>query len=276
MRVLIAGCGYVGSALGVRLAAAGHEVFGLRRTASPLPEGIVPVVADVGDAVSLTALPQALDAVVYAVSADAHDDAGYVSAYVAGPARLLEALRGQAVRRFVFVSSTGVYHQQGGEWVDEDSPCAPTAFSGQRLLQGEQVVFAGAFPATIVRLGGIYGPGRTRLVESVRRGTARLPAGAPRFTNRVHRDDAAGILDHVLGMENPASLYVGVDREPAPEDEVLRWIAGKLGVPEPPEGTPGELPGRGGNKRCSSARLVAAGYRFLYPTYREGYGCSII
>jgi nucleoside-diphosphate-sugar epimerase len=283
-RVLVAGCGYVGRALAEALAAQGHEVFALRRSDGPWPAGARGVRADLADPASLAALPPGLDAVVYAAAADGFDDAAYRAAYVDGPRNLVDALRraGQPLGRFLFTSSTAVYAQQGGEWVDESSPTEPEGFSGRRLRQGEAVVHGAPWPGVVLRLGGIYGPGRTRLVESVRSGRARLRPGPPLYTNRIHRDDCAGALAHLLALPRPDPVYVGVDREPADEADVLRWMASRLGVPAPAvsedhaEIAAGGAPRRvRGSKRCSSARLAASGYALRFPTYREGYAALI-
>jgi nucleoside-diphosphate-sugar epimerase len=265
MRVLIAGCGYVGSALAGELVDQGDEVFGLSRRPVGLPEGVTPVAADLTRAETLRDLPRDLDAVVYAASADAREDAAYRRAYVEGVAYLREAV---SVARFLFVSSTSVFGQVDGEWVDEESPTDPRSFSGRRVLEGERLALAGP-GGVAVRFGGIYGPGRTRLRDSVAAGRARWRPH--HFTNRIHRGDCAGVLRHLLGLPQPDPLYVGVDREPALERVVLAWLARRTGVPEPPEEAAGDS-GRGaGSKRCSSRRLVASGYAFRYPTFREGY-----
>ena len=171
------------------------------------------------------------------------------------------------VRRFVFVSSTGVYAQDNGAWIDEDSPAEAAHFTGGRLLEGEALVQSSGVPSVVVRLGGIYGPGRTRLIDGVRDGTALCPS-EPKFINLIHREDCAGAIRHVMQLANPQNLYLGVDHEPADRGEILRWVASQLELPEPPVGA---TPGRGGHKRCSNRRLVASGYDFLYPTFREGY-----
>jgi len=268
MRVLIAGCGDVGSALGLMLAASGHVAFGLRRRAGRLPEGIQGVGADLAVPSSLNALPEGLDAVVYSAAADGYSDEAYRAAYVDGVRNLLEALaRGQQrPARFVFVSSTGVYGQSEGEWVDEASVTEPAAFSGRRLLEGERLARAQGPGGSVVRLGGIYGPGRRRLVDRVRRGEA---CREGLWTNRIHRDDAAAVLAHLLVLADPAPVYLGVDCEPAAECTVMDWLAERLGVPRPARAT--GAPARRANKRCRNERLLASGYRFRYPTFREGY-----
>lgn len=279
-RVLIAGCGYVGTALGRRLTAAGHQVWGLRRQPAALPAGITALQADLARPSTLGQLPPALDAVVYAAAADRGDDAAYAAIYRDGLAHLLDALRAQRQRprRVIFVSSTSVYGQQDGEWVDEESPTEPTRAASRHLLAGETLLANSSFPGTTVRLTGIYGPGRTRLIEQVRSGEARLHRGPPSFTNRVHRDDCAGLLAHLLVLAAAQPLYLGTDSDPAAQNDVLGWIAAQLGVASPPmsDALPAEtLHSRGQNKRCSNRRLLASGYALRYPTFREGYGALL-
>lgn len=273
MKVLIAGCGYVGVALGLALHERGHEVWGLRRDASLLPARIRPISADLGSPHDLSALPRDLEQVVYCAGADESSDAAYQRAYVEGPRHLLAALRGSAVQRFFFTSSTAVYAQGAGEWVDESSETVPQHFSGLRLLEGERWIGEQPIPCTILRCSGIYGPGRTRLVQSVLDGSARV---SERFTNRIHRDDLAGAIVHLMVTGQKPGLLLLSDDEPAPERDVLGYLARCLVVAEPPNmaAPASSLPARG-TKRCSNARLKATGYRLRYPTYREGYAALI-
>jgi nucleoside-diphosphate-sugar epimerase len=279
--ILIAGCGYVGSRLGSELVAEGRRVFGLRRDPSRLPDGIVPLAADLSRPETLEALPREVACVVYAAGPAARDEEAYRRAYLEGLRNLLGLFerRGTRLQRVLFTSSTAVYGQDDGSWVDEDSPAAPTRFSGRVLLEAERALRAGPHPASVLRLGGIYGPGRTRLVERVRAGSVALRRGPPRYTNRIHRDDAAGALRHLLALASPLPLYLGVDAEPADEGDVACWLARQLGAPVPgvereERAAPRGLEGAG-SKRCRNARLVAAGYRFRYPTFREGYAALL-
>lgn len=272
-RVLIAGCGYVGSALARLLVADGETVFGLKRRPSDLPEGVTPVAADLSRPETLSILPDAIDVLVYAVGAGEPTERAYRTAYVEGPRTLLQFLarREDPVQRVLFVSSTGVYAQNDGGWVDETSPTEPTDFTGRCLLEGEQSVLRGPYPSTVLRLAGIYGPGRTWMVRRVFAGEASLSA-TPRYSNRIHRDDCAGALRHLLRLDAPRSLYLGSDHDPADLNEVVAWLADRLGVAPPaPAGSSPAAPGSRGNKRCRNDLLIASGYRFLYPTYREGY-----
>lgn len=275
LNILIAGCGYVGTALGVRLAANGHHVWGLRRNPTGLPPGIEPYAADLSRPETLRNLPPALDFVFYTAGATAFTDAAYKSAYVEGVTNLLDALhtRSQHPKRVFFTSSTGVYAQDGGEWLDETSLAEPARFSGLRLLEGESLLHNSGFPATIVRLGGIYGPGRTRLIDQVRDGSARLVEGRRSYLNLIQRDDCAGVLRHLMGLPNPDSLYLAVDNEPVDRSALLCWIAGRLGLPNPPAVPADSVsdPQRGGNRRFRNTRLLESGYKLASPTFREGY-----
>ncbi|MBW3619686.1 MAG: SDR family oxidoreductase [Actinobacteria bacterium] len=268
MRVLIAGCGYVGSELARRLVTADHDVWGLRRTASGMPEGVRALAGDVTDPATLD-LPGGMDTLVYAVSPGRRDETAYRAAYVDGLDHVLGALPTPPAR-VLFVSSTAVYGQEDGSVVDEDSATEPSSFSGRVLLEAEARTHAAG--GTVLRLAGIYGPDRTRLIDEVRAGEATYPPGDV-HTNRIHRDDCAGVLEHLLTLDAPAPTYVGVDDEPAPRREVLTWLAERLDAP-PPRESP-EPRSRGGDKRCSNARLRASGYELRFPTYREGYAAML-
>lgn len=262
MKVVIAGCGYVGSALAGRLLAEGHSVQAIRRSPGAGPSGIQAVAADLTDPASLAAVSGEPDLAVFA-AAGARDEAGYRALYVEGLRNVLRVLQ---PRRTLFVSSTAVYEQRDGGWVDEETPVSPRGYRGRVHLEAEQVLADAAGTGVAVRFGGIYGPGRGRLIEAIRSGRAR--SSPERFTNRIHRDDCAGVLAHLAVLPDPAPLYLGVDSDPASEREVYAWPAERLGVPEPPRASE---PARGANKRCSNALLRASGYRFLYPSFRQGY-----
>lgn len=267
MRVLIAGCGYVGTALGLQLAEAGHEVLGLRRDPSSLPAPITPIAAHLTRDNGLAKVPTDVDAVAYCVSSGGRDRDAYLAAYVEGQERLADHLGATARTdlRWVFTSSTAVYGQTDGSDVDEDSPTEPTSDTAQVLLRAEAV--ARSVGGTVLRLAGIYGPGRTRLIDQVRDGEATCPP-PPSWTNRIHREDCAGALAHILALADPDPVYVGVDDDPAERCEVLRWLAERLGAPEPEPGPPSR---RGGNKRARNDRLRGSGYELRYPSFRDGY-----
>jgi len=275
--VLVAGAGYVGQALLARLAEMGCPSYALKRSFTEPPAGAHAIVADLTRPESLGALPKDLRFIVYLVSPDASTDEAYRAAYVTGLQNLLEseAVRSSRLERVLFASSTAVYAQTDGSIVDEDSPTEPESFSGRRLLEAEALLQRATVPSVIVRFAGIYGPGRQRLITSVRQGTATVGT-RPHVTNRIHRDDCAGFLLHLMQLETPHPLYIGVDDAPSDLGEVCSWIAATLGAPSPRvDDTNASGRERGGNKRCSNQRLRASGYRLLYPSYREGYGALI-
>ncbi len=270
-KILIAGCGYVGTELGLQLQSCELQVFGLRRNAESLPPGISGVSADLTSGVGLSKLPEGIDAVCYAVAAAAHDESAYRDAYVTGVKNLLHFLesRGDPLKRVIYVSSTGVYGQNSGEWVDEGSPTEPPDFSGRVLLEGEASVRELSKTASIVRFGGIYGPGRIRLLRQVIERKVQIDTSTVAYTNRIHRDDCAGMLRHLLFLEAPPALCIGVDREPCDRNDVYLWIAEKLKIKLERKSNP-DASGVSG-KRCRSSLIGSTGYSFLFPDFRSGY-----
>ena len=275
-RVLIAGCGDVGTALGLALCERGHDVFGARRSPHRLPMPLRAVPLDVTDRGEIERTIPDVDVAVYAVAAGSRDEGSYRRAYVDGVSALLDVLeeRAQPPRRVFFVSSTSVYGERGGAWIDETAPLAPRGFAGESLVAGERRMLASPIPATVVRFAGIYGPGRGWMIERAR-GGARCAGDPPKFTNRIHRDDCAGVLAHLIGCAQVDDAYIGVDDAPVEECEVLEWLAGRLGAPAPRRVGAAAGASQPSGKRCSNARLRSSGYRFRYPTWREGYAAVL-
>ncbi|WP_447956767.1 SDR family oxidoreductase [Vreelandella sp. EE7] len=276
LTVLIIGCGDIGITLGRELINQGHRVVGVRRQTESLQgTGIEPLALDLNqlEGASATALPQA-DYVIYTVSADRFEESAYQSAYPDGLKRVLGVLEQHDVppRRIFFVSSTSVYGQQEGEAVSEVSPTDSTSFSGSLMREAEQALLNHPLPGTVVRFSGIYGPGRDRLIHQVLGG--RMAAITPAiYSNRIHRDDCAGILAHLIQCQESgkplAELYLGSDSEPATMYDVMSWLAKELKV-ETTETMQSPLRRRT-SKRCDNSRIRETGYAFRYPSFREGY-----
>ena len=246
------------------------ESGGLRRQTQVYPDGVRGLVADLCNPDSLCDLP-ALDLVFYLPSADTGDDDGYRRAYVLGLTNLLTACRdaGQRLRRVFYVSSTSVYGQNDGAWVDETSTTVPRRDTARRLLEGEQIAASFGVAQTVVRFAGIYGPERYQLIRRVIEAPPSA-ISARSYTNRIHRDDCAGFLHHLTRCGELQGLYLGVDDEPATEGEVCAWLAARLQRPCPEDESGTDSPGWL-NKRCANTRLRETGYQLQFPNYREGY-----
>jgi nucleoside-diphosphate-sugar epimerase len=273
-RVLIAGCGDIGSRLAVQLLPHQWTVYGLRRSTGKLPSGVVGVSADLFDARMPEQWPDGqIDYLVYCATPAERDEAGYRAAYVEGLRHVLDWTQrsGQLPKRLIFVSSSSVYGQQQGEWVDETSSTQASGFSGEVMLEAEQVALHSGFPASVIRLTGIYGPGRSDLMNRVRQGYS-VAVDPPLYGNRIHADDAAGLLAFLLQADAQGvplqECYIGVDDAPDPLADVVDWMRQRLGVTQWSEESSIR---RAGSKRCSNARAKALGWTPRYPSYREGY-----
>ena len=273
--VLIAGCGDIGSRLATQLLNKGWQVYGLRRSIERLPAGVTGIAGDLFSEQCPAQWPTGqIDYVVYSAAATDHDEAGYQAAYVDGLTHTLAWLKqnGQQPKRLLFVSSSGVYGQKNGEWVDEMSLAEASSYSGRIMLEAERVALKSGIPASTVRLTGIYGPGREWMLGQVRKGY-RVAVDPPLYGNRIHADDAAGLLAFLLDADLQGKTlddcYIGVDNDPAPLAEVVAWLRERLGVTTWAEEASVR---RAGSKRCSNARAKALGWEPRYPSYREGYG----
>jgi len=286
MDVAILGCGYVGLELGRRLTDAGHRAVGVRRSAAGLEAieaaGFEPVAADVTDPDSLAAVPDA-DAVVFAASSGGRDAEAAREVYVEGLRTAIESFgaRESPPDRFVYTSSTGVYGDHGGDWVDEETPLDPATEKAAVLAEAERA--ARDLPpeygvdGTVARLAGIYGPERTRLERYLE---GPVTEG---YLNMVHRDDVAGAVQFLLESDAArGETVLVVDDEPVSKWAFADWLADECGVERPPkrtveerldDETPSERVRRRllTSKRCSNEKLRGLGYQFDYPTYREGY-----
>ncbi|MDN5892704.1 MAG: NAD-dependent epimerase/dehydratase family protein [Nocardioides sp.] len=264
--VLLIGCGDLGSRIGVRLTEQGHTVLGVRRNADRVPAPLRGLSADLTKAAPQLP-PLDLRYLVVALTARPRTEDAYRATYVHGMGRALDALdsAGQAPDRAVLVSSTAVYGDvPDGVLIDEGQRARPTDGPGRMLLEAEELFASRIRRATVLRCSGLYGGRSARLVEKVRSGQVGDP---DRWTNRIHRDDAAAAVVHLLTqVGSPQSLYIGSDDEPALMGDVAGHLAAQLGVPAPP---PGDL-SRAHGKRLSNARLRASGWVPTYATHREG------
>jgi nucleoside-diphosphate-sugar epimerase len=287
MRVLIVGCGYVGLPLGVELARQGHEVFGLRRNASAENDlkaaRIKPLFADITKPEDLEKLPSKFDWVVNCAASGGGGAEDYRQLYLMGNRNLIEWLRAAPPKRYVYTSSTSVYGQNDGSTVVETDPVAPLTETGKVLVMTENFLLAAAteikFPTVILRLAGIYGPGRGYWLKQFLNGEVRIEGKGERILNMIHRDDVVGAIIAALKHALLLSVYNAVDNEPVSQLDFFKWLAGRLGKPLPPTvPEDSEATRKRGvtNKRVSNLRLRRQlGYEFKYPTFRQGYEAEI-
>lgn len=288
MRVVILGCGYVGVELGKQLSA--HDVVGVRRSRDGLDAiedaGLTAIQADITDPSSLASVPDA-DVLVFAASSGGRDAEAARNIYVEGQRTAIEQFctREHPPDRYVYTSSTGVYGDHDGGWVDEETPLDPTTAKAEMLVEAEECALE--LPAeygidgTVVRYAGLYGPGRYRLERYL---DGPVTEG---YVNLLHREDAAGIVAFLLERNLArGETVLGVDNEPVSRWTLADWLASECGQPDPPKRTveqrleDDDLSERArrrvlADKRCSNAYLRELGYTFEYPTFREGYRFAI-
>jgi len=274
-KILIVGSGDVGGGLARDLAADDHDVWGMRRSDKPVGGGVQTIAVDVSDMETLIGkIPEQLDYLVYCVASPDFTEEGYDKFYVTGMTHIIALLKQmhEAPKRVFFVSSTSVYPHHDGSWVDEDVLAEPTAFTGKKMLEAEQLLHHSGFANTVVRFSGIYGPGRTRLINQAQ-GGGHCDPEPDAWTNRIHRDDCIGALKFLINKDVAGTqlddLYLGTDPTPAPLFEILEWLKDRMTDVEPDHDVPNVS--RRGSKRCSSKRLIALGYKFKYESYQQGY-----
>jgi nucleoside-diphosphate-sugar epimerase len=232
------------------------------------PAAIEWLAADVTRPESLEHLPPGLTRVVVALSPGSRDEAAYRAVFIDGLRNVVRRLDRRTLRRLVFVSSSAVYGDHGGDWVDESTPPAPPGMNGAVLLQAEQWLHAQDLPSTVLRLSGLYGPGRLQLLERLRAGQARVPRRIPHWANRMHADDAAAAIAHLLILPSAHAVYIGSDDTPLPIDVLYDYLCARLGCAPPAEGP---APAGVGSKKLCNARLRDSGFALSWPDARQGY-----
>lgn len=270
------GLGYVGTAAARVLAADGWHASGTVRS---LPGPVDPRLRVHRFANDVPLDPEALAGTTHLLSTVAPDGARDPVLAAFGVAiRDLPALRWVG-----YISSTGVYGDRAGGWVDEDSPADPSGPRGRHRLLAEEswrdLWRHHGLPVHVFRAAGIYGPGRSA-VDLVRAGTARRIVKPGQYFSRIHRDDIVAVLRASMARPRPGAIYNLADDLPAPPDAVVAHAAALLGVAPPPE-EPFETAAAtmsamarsfyADNRRIANGRIKAElGVRLAYPTYREG------
>lgn len=274
--ITLMGCGDIAHRLARQLSTEDYQWLGIRRNPPANNTTIQYRAADVTNPASLKqALPTHSDIVVITLTPAERSDEGYRKAFVEGTRNILNLLPQQRPPRLVlFISSTSVYGQSKGEWVDEESITEPASFTGRRLLEAEQLIQASPLTSVIVRFSGIYGPGRERLIAQVRAGK-RDTLEQQQFSNRIHSNDCAAVLAHLIESHKRgqplAPCYLASDNSPALQSEVKTWIARQLQLQDSFIYSDEALGSEYSNKRCRNSRLLESGFEFQYPDYQSGY-----
>jgi nucleoside-diphosphate-sugar epimerase len=271
LKVLLAGCGDIGQRTGARLTP-NYQCFGLRRHPQNLPDAISPIAGNMADAQGLEEiLSTGFDVVVVTLTPDQFTEQAYRQSYLAGATALATAIGNIELKPklVIWVSSTSVYGNNQGDWVDEASPTNPASFSGKLLLEAEQQIQSLPCAHSIVRFSGIYGPGRTRMLSQIKAGVGR-PAKPEQWSNRIHSEDCAGVLAHLIerfAQNRPIEpLYLATDCAPVTQHKMRNWLATQMQVE-----LTDETVEQKSIRRCSNQRLLDSGYEFIFPSYKEGY-----
>ena len=274
-RVLIAGCGYLGQAVADLFLSQSWQVEGWTKSQRPDRQSVpFPLHAiDISRHKDVLAHKSDFDAVVHCASTRGGGSDSYRRVYLDGASNLIECFGNS---RILFTSSTSVYAQTNGEWVSEAGLSEPRHETGNILREAEEAVLAAR--GVIARLGGIYGPDRSALLNNFLEGRAVLDSENDRFVNQIHRDDAATaiffLLDSVAAV---GQIYNVVDNEPILQSECYRWLAAKLSRPLPPRGRSTSERKRGqSNKRVNNAKMRALGWAPRYPNFAEGMLKSVL
>ncbi|NOT85169.1 MAG: SDR family oxidoreductase [Methylococcaceae bacterium] len=274
-KILIVGCGDIGTKLAKTLVAKGHNVTGLKRHPPLTPEpGLQYHAADITIAATLSDLATDFEQVFFILAPDGRDAVSYNAVYVDGLNNLLAHFAASGTQPpWLLVSSSSVYGQTQGEWVDETSIAEPTSSTSLAIRAAEQRLMLLSPAHCVLRFSGIYGPGRDYLLRSARQ-TPAIQKNPPYYTNRIHEQDCINVLvfllEHRLAGKPLAQCYLASDDDPASQWEVMNWLAATLHCPPPTIKTVAANAEQ--NKRCNNERLKALGYRFQYPNYQAGYG----
>jgi nucleoside-diphosphate-sugar epimerase len=272
MRVLVAGAGWLGSAVARALVARGDQAIALRRdparAAVLAAPGVTPCALDLSAPGASERLPP-FDAAVACQSAGADSPDAYRSAYVEANRALLRAAARHGAGKLVYTGSTGVFGQRDGSLVTEATPPAPSSSTAEVLVEAERLVRGAApgVPACLVRLSGLYGPGRSGVLDRVRAGRLALGPDDDAFMNWCHLDDAVAFVLAALDRGQPGAAYHGSDAAPPRRREVVGWISERLGIAP----SRSEVPVGGPSRRIDSSWTRGVlGVTLRYPSFREG------
>ncbi len=276
MSTLILGCGYLGRRVAALWRADGRRVFAVSRNATHLPADVEPIVCDIVRPDTLRALPE-VETVLYAVGFDRGSGATMRAVYVDGLANVLAHL--PKPKRFIYVSSSSVYGQSDGGWIDECAATDPIEESGRIVLAAEAVLRERMPDAIVLRFAGIYGPGRLLRRQSIEKGEP-IVGAADKWLNLIHVEDGAQVVLNAEQHGEPGRVYNVCDDHPVRRRLFYATMARVLGAPEPrfvpPSPDQPTPPHEKGNRRLNNRRMKAELHAALrYPDYDGGLRASV-
>ncbi|MDO8860162.1 epimerase [Haliea sp. E1-2-M8] len=292
--VLIVGCGDLGARAGAILQEAGWTLTGLRRNTRHLPQGFAGIAADYAATDAQLSMLEALapDYLILTLKPSGSGEEGYRAGFSRAMHNVLTGLGEHRPAGIIMVSSTRVYAESEGGWVEDGSPLATSDPAALAIIDAERQLLASGHPACVLRCAGIYGDPEGYLLHRIAGGE--LCSQTPlRYSNRIHRDDVGGLLAWLLQQWDrgvaPARTMIAVDNEPAPQFEVELWLARELGFTgwrtrRATDMRAGGLRGGGlrgsglrgaDHKRCRNRALQTSGYVLRYPDYRSGYAAVL-
>lgn len=280
MRLLIAGCGDLGLRVAhLVLQNPEAHVWGMRRslahdrTSTPRFTWLS---ADLTRVESMSEVPQGITHILFSAAPNARTEEAYRQLYLEGLQHIVQQADNPALERVIFISSSAVYGAHDDAWIDEETPVAPHHFNGRILVDAERWLFefgqARGIPTLSLRLSGIYGPGRTYLLDRLAAGLAGAPTSPVHWVNRIHIEDAAAAVHHLLQINKPAATYLVTDSTPMPMRTLYEYLAKLVDGPPPPESA---APVMVGSKRLSNARLKATGFELKWPDSRLGHAALL-
>lgn len=262
-KILIIGCGFFGSRIGLKLANKNYNVIGVKRSISNIPSEITAISCDIVNN-NLKILPLEVDYIIYCPTPDSYNLNEYNNTYVIGLKNILNNITIR--KKFIFISSTSVYGQLNGEMVNESSTTKPNSFSGKSILQAENTLSKYIDNYLVARFSGIYGRYKNFTIDKVTKNNIKEIKA---YTNRIHIDDCVGSILHLMFLDNlKHKIFICSDSKPVLNIELYEFLAKKLGVDLIYNES--DKPLRG-NKRCSNIRLLDSGYKFKYEDYISGY-----
>lgn len=268
--ILVVGAGYLGGAVARYFHAKKQKVTAIVRTDASRAvlesQGIAALAMDLTRPESIPPLPKA-HFIVMALAPGSRDAETYRAVYVQAAGNFLKAIQpNPSPTLLLYISSSGVWPDAAGEWIDETAVPAPDSERSRILLEAEAQILRAPLPSAIFRLSGIYGPGRNRLAEA-RQGEFKSET-AERYLNLIHVEDAVRAMPVLFNLARDNQIYIGSDDQPVLRSEFYAWLYSRLGKPLPVQP---EIFAQPGGKRLSNVKLKALGFSFLYPSFREGY-----